>query len=402
MKILYLDCSMGAAGDMICAALSELLPDPAAFIRELNGVGIPHVVFDTQPSQKCGIAGTRFCVRVDGEEEREPSEAHHHDRAHHHAHSDLASIEAILAGLHVSDAVKADALQIYRSIAEAESRVHGCPVDRIHFHEVGALDAVADVTAACLLMERLAPDRVIASPVHVGSGTVRCAHGVLPVPAPAAAELLKGVPIYSGEIKGELCTPTGAALLRHFAAQFGPMPPMRVNAIGYGMGTKDFDTANCLRAMLGETDAQDTETVFELSANVDDMTAEQIGFASERLFEAGAVEVCTLPIGMKKSRPGTMLCAIVKEAKKEAVVRAFFRHTTTLGVREIAVKRHVLSRETESHETALGTVRVKRAEGYGVVREKIEYEDLARIARERNITLSEAAALSGKEIERHG
>lgn len=397
MKTLYLDCSMGAAGDMLCASLLELLPDPDAAIRDLNAIGIPHVVFEKTVSVKCGIAGTHLSVRVDGEEEH----AHMHDHPHH-SHSDLASIETILAGLHVSDGVRSDALHVYRLIAEAESQVHGRPVADIHFHEVGTLDAIADVTAFCLLTERIKPDRIIASPVHVGSGTVRCAHGVLPVPAPATAYLLKDVPIYGGEIKGELCTPTGAALLRYFVTQFGSMPAMRVSAIGYGMGTKDFDTANCVRAMLGEAETRDTETIFELSANVDDMTAEQIGFASERLFEAGAVEVYTVPIGMKKSRPGTLIRAIARRDEKDSVLSAFFRHTTTLGVREVETKRYILSRTVDAKETALGAVRVKRSEGYGAVRAKVEYEDLARIAKERNITLSEAAALVKKEIERHG
>ncbi len=397
MKTLYLDCSMGAAGDMLCAALLELLPDPDAAIREWNSVGIPHVVYTKTASVKNGIKGTHVSVRVDGEEEH----AHMHDH-HHHAHSDLASIETILSHLAVSDAVKSNALAVYRLIAEAESHVHGCPVAEIHFHEVGTLDAIADVTAFCLLMEQIRPDRVIASPVHVGSGTVRCAHGVLPVPAPATAYLLTDVPIYGGDVRGELCTPTGAALLRHFVTQFGPMPMMRTSRIGYGMGTKDFDTANCVRAMLGETDAERTETVYELSANVDDMTAEQIGFASERLFEAGAVEVYTVPIGMKKSRPGTLIRAIVRRGEKAAVLSAFFRHTSTLGVRETETNRYVLSRVIESHETRFGTVHVKRSEGYGVQRCKPEYEDLARIARERDLTLSEAATLSKEEIESHG
>lgn len=394
MKTLYLDCGMGAAGDMLCAALLELLPDPEAVIRELNGIGIPHVVYTKTASRKNGITGTHIGVRIDDEEEHEHMHEHHH-----HAHSDLASIETILSHLSVSDAVKANALAVYRSIAEAESHVHGCPVSEIHFHEVGTLDAIADVTAFCLLMERLRPDQVAASPVHVGSGTVRCAHGVLPVPAPATAYLLQGIPMYGGEIKGELCTPTGAALLKHFVRRFGPMPAMRVNAIGYGMGTKDFDTANCVRAMLGETDAARTETVFELSANIDDMTAEQIGFASERLFDAGAVEVYTVPVGMKKNRPGTLIRAIVGQSEKDAVVHAFFLHTTTLGIREIETKRYVLSRTIETRKTPLGAVRIKRSEGYGVVKSKPEYEDLARIAKERNIPLSEAAALADKEIE---
>lgn len=417
MKTLYLDCGMGAAGDMLTAALLELFPDPDGQVNALNVIGIPQVVFEAQPTQKCGICGTRVRVRIDGAEESEslhehPHEhahehnhehehdhEHDHDHEHHHAHHSLADIEAMVLTLQVSDRVKADVLNVYRSIAEAESAAHGRPVSEIHFHEVGATDAVADVTAVCFLMERLAIERVIASPVHVGSGTVRCAHGVLPVPAPATALLLKDIPIYGGEISGELCTPTGAALLKHFVQEFGDMPIMRVERIGYGMGAKDFSRANCVRALLGEMDQTDTETMFELSVNVDDMTAEQIGFASERLFEAGAVEVYTIPVGMKKSRPGTLLRAICPPDKREAVVSAFFRHTTTLGVRETQTRRYVMDRHIEQRHTPLGTVRVKCADGYGVTREKIEYEDLARIARERGLSLAQAQAAVEQEIE---
>ncbi|MBO4562252.1 MAG: nickel pincer cofactor biosynthesis protein LarC [Clostridia bacterium] len=409
MKTLYFDCGMGAAGDMLCAALIELLPDPEAFIAELNGIGIPHVVFGREASEKQGIVGTHISVRVDGEEEHEHVHSdehheHHHEHSdehheHHHEHSDLASIGSIIAGLAVSDGVKADALAVYRSVAEAESYVHGRPVDRIHFHEVGALDAVADVTAFCLLMERLAPDDVVSSPIHVGSGTVRCAHGILPVPAPATAYLLKDIPIYGGEIKCELCTPTGAALLKHFVKRFGPMPEMRVSSIGYGMGVKDLPVANCVRAMLGETAGRGTQTGFELSAHGDDMTAEQIGFCMERLFEAGALEVYTVPVGMKKNRPGTLIRAIVGEAEKGSVLRAFFRNTTTLGIREVETKRYIMARTVEERDTELGRIRVKRSHGFGVERSKLEYEDVARIAMERDVAFSEAAALAEDVIK---
>lgn len=395
MKTLYLDCGMGAAGDMLCAALLELFPDPDAVVRELNAADVPRVVFERTASEKCGIVGTHLSVRIDGEEEHA-----HHDRAeaHAHAHRSLADVEAVIRSLRVSEQVQTHAMQVYRLIAEAESHVHGRPVADVHFHEVGTLDAIADVTAFCLLTEKLQPDEVLASPVHVGCGSVRCAHGVLPVPAPATAYLLRGVPIFGGEISGELCTPTGAALLRHFVNRFGPTPVLRVQAIGYGMGTKDFPRANCVRALFGESQEYALDSVFELSANIDDMTAEQIGFALERLFEAGAVEVYTIPIGMKKNRPGTLIRAIAKPDAKESVLQAFFRYTTTLGVRETETKRYVLSRTVETHETALGTVRLKRAEGYGVVRTKTEYEDLARIAKERGIPLFEAAALIEKEL----
>lgn len=397
MKTLYLDCGMGAAGDMLTAALIELFPDPNAVLDELNAIGVPHVAFVKETVQKCGITGTHVSVRVHGA--TEDAHAHHHADEHHHAHHSLADIEAVIRALRVPKKVQDDALHVYESIADAESRVHGRPVSEIHFHEVGTLDAIADVTAVCYLMDRLAPQTVCASPIHVGSGTVCCAHGVLPVPAPATALLLEGIPMYGGEFSGELCTPTGAALLRYFVHSFGKMPVMRASAIGYGMGTKDFPRANCVRALLGETEQNDTETMAELSVNVDDMTAEQIGFAMERIFEAGAVEVYTIPIGMKKSRPGTLLRAICALEQREAVLAAMFAHTTTLGIREVETRRYVLDRHTEEHSTSLGPVRVKHAEGYGVVREKIEYEDLARIARERSMTLAQAKDAAEREIQ---
>ena len=289
-------------------------------------------------------------------------------------------------------------LAVYRLIAEAEAHVHKRPVDEIHFHEVGTLDAVADVTAVCLLMERLAPEQVIASPIHVGSGTVRCAHGILPVPAPATAYLLCDVPIYGGEIQGELCTPTGAALLKYFVTSFGKMPVLYTEAIGYGMGSKDFPAANCVRAMLGQTDGEETETMCELSVNVDDMTAEDIGSATGRIFDAGAVEVYTVPVGMKKNRPGTLIRAICAPEKREAVLSAIFRHTSTIGVRETETRRYVLPRSIETKQTSLGPVRVKRACGRGVLREKPEYDDLARIAEENGLSLAEVRARLEREI----
>ena len=429
MRTLYLDCAMGAAGDMLTAALLELLPDPDAFIEKLNGTGIPNVTYARENSVKCGITGTRVSVKVDGIEEGEETEhehhhdhdhEHHHDQEHHHDHdhehghhhdhdhdhehhhSSLGDIREIIHGLAVSETVKADAVAVYESIAEAESRAHGRPVTEIHFHEVGMLDAVADVTAVCMLMETLAPDEVIVSPVHVGSGTVRCAHGILPVPAPATAYLLRDVPIYGGEIKGELCTPTGAALLRHFATRFGAMPVMRVQSIGYGMGKKDFPAANCVRAMLGEAEENATDLMYELSANVDDMTAEQTGYAMERLFEAGAVEVYTIPAGMKKNRPGTLIRAICSGEKKGDVLKAFFTHTSTIGIRETETKRYVLGRSVETFPTSLGPVRVKHSEGFGVRKEKTEYEDLARVAKTCGVSLMEAEELIREETGRNG
>ena len=398
MKTLYLDCGMGAAGDMLAAALLELLPDPGAFVAELNALGFPGVHIRTEPAVKCGITGTHFAVTVHGQEEGHGQHHHHHHEhehkhEHEHHHSGLHEIEHIVQGhLALPERVKRDVLAVYQQLAEAESHAHGVPVSDIHFHEVGTMDAIADITAVCLLMDRLAPGEVIASPVHTGSGQVRCAHGILPVPAPATAYLLRDVPIYGGAVQGELCTPTGAALLKHFVTRFGDMPVMRVSAIGYGCGKKDFEAANCVRALLGETESA-AGSVLNLSCNLDDMTAEAVSFAMERLFDAGALEVYTLSAGMKKSRSGLLLRVICRPQDRETIVKTIFRHTSTIGIRESVNRRYVLEREIQTVDTAYGPVRKKISQGFGVTRTKYEYEDLARIAREQNLSLKEAEAL---------
>ena len=417
MRTLYIDCQMGAAGDMLTAALLELLPHPEDFLKELNTLGISHVKFQKKTLVKCGITGTHITVTVDGREEgsydyhhhgysHEHSHEHnhhhelsheydHHEHEHNHMHShrhhnSLYHIEHIVREhLVLPQNVQDDIIAVYNLIAEAESHVHGVPVSKIHFHEVGTMDALADITAVCLLLHHLAVDKIIVSPIHVGSGQVKCAHGILPVPAPATAYILQDTPIYGGSIAGELCTPTGAALLKHFAAGFGNMPVMKIQAIGYGMGTKDFEAANCVRVMLGETSITGDE-VWELSCNIDDMTGEAVGFAMERLFEAGALDVYTIPIGMKKSRPGILLQVMCHESNKEAILHAMFKHTTTIGIRENKMSRYVLDRRVESKETIYGPLRCKISSGYGVERKKYEYEDLNRIAREHNISIENA------------
>jgi uncharacterized protein (TIGR00299 family) protein len=259
----------------------------------------------------------------------------------------LNDIHAIIDGLDLPEAVKADAKAVYGRIAEAESKVHGLPVDQIHFHEVGALDAVADVVGVCALMHELAPGRVAVSPVHVGSGQVRCAHGVLPVPAPATALLLQGVPVYGGAIRGELCTPTGAALIRHFANRFGAMPVMRATGTGYGAGGREVaGRANLLRCTIGESANEDfgRDEVWELACNIDDMTGEDMSFAVERMMSAGALDVAMIPATMKKGRPGVVMTVLCREANHDAVLDALFRHTSTIGVREHLCGRYVLAR----------------------------------------------------------
>lgn len=410
MKTLYLDCSMGAAGDMLAAALLELIPDADQFMEELNALGIPDILVKKETSVKCGITGTHVCVSINGEEEEShdvhdkhdhfahdhhehDSHEHDHNHNHSHHHSGLHDIEHIVRGhLNLPQKIQDDVMAVYTLIAEAESKAHGRPVTEIHFHEVGTMDAIADIVAVCLLMNRISPDKVVVSPVHVGSGQVRCAHGILPVPAPATAHILQNVPIYGGSIKGELCTPTGAALLKYFADSFGEMPIMQTTAIGYGMGKKDFEAANCVRAMLGET-VSIQEEVCELSCNVDDMTAEAVGFATEQLFKDGALDVYTVSIGMKKSRPGILIHVMCREADRETILKSIFKHTTTIGIRENKLHRYVLDRSIQTLDTPYGSVRCKISSGYGVERKKYEYDDLARIAKERNISLSEAEDL---------
>ena len=456
MKTIYLDCSMGAAGDMLMAALYEICPDKEGFLKKMNELGLKNVRVEAEPAVKCGITGTHMAVTVDGEEE-ESHDVHDHEHCHeaghtaaelhehvhehehshedhdhehchgdhdhehshgdhdhdhehehchgdhdhghghgHHHHSGMADISSIISGLKLPDEVKHDMEHVYGLIAAAESNAHGKPVDQIHFHEVGTMDAVADIAGVCLLMHEIGADQVLASPVHVGSGHVHCAHGILPVPAPATAHILQGVPAYSTQVKGELCTPTGAALLKHFVKEFREMPVMATSKIGYGMGKKDFERANCVRAFLGET-AETGDEIVELACNLDDMTAEEIGFAQERLFEAGALEVYTIPVGMKKNRPGILLNCICRMEDEAAMTKLLFCHTTTLGVREHVSRRFTLKRKLEERNTAYGTVHEKISTGYGVTRSKLEYEDLARIAKEKGVSLAEARKMVEKE-----
>lgn len=405
MKILYLECNMGVAGDMLMSALSELHPDPDGFINRLNSLNIPGIKAERLTKKKSGISGTHIKVMFDGKEEDEHLHHHHehtHDEHHHmheehhhvhthehtHVHRGMEEIKNIITSLPVSERVKGDALSVYKLIAEAESAAHNCEVSEIHFHEVGTMDAIADIVGVCMLIDELSPDMIVSSPINTGSGTVQCAHGILPAPAPATAFILKGIPIYSNEINGELCTPTGAALVKYFVQKFGAMPTMSVSAVGYGFGTREYETLNCVRAFMGET-AGSTDTVVQLSCNMDDISGERISFAQARLFEAGALDVFTIPIGMKKSRPGVLFNCICRQEDKEKMVKLIFKHTSTIGIRETVCQRYVLDRSEEVVHTQYGDVRIKKSEGYGVKKIKPEYNDLEKLAIENNIDISD-------------
>lgn len=381
MRTLYIDCSMGCAGDMLTAALLELHPDKDDFLSRMNAALGGKAVLSASPDSKCGLRGTHVTVLINGDEEGEATR-------HHHEHTSISEILSFIDSVPLEVKVREDAKKVYSLIAEAESRVHGHPIENVHFHEVGSLDALADVLSVCALMHELAPERILASEVNVGSGTVRCAHGVLPVPAPATELILRGVPIYSGQIKSELCTPTGAALLKYFVWKFGAMPTMQIENAGCGTGKKDFECANVVRAFIGET-TDEGDRIIELACNLDDMTPEELSFAMEELFTLGALDVYFTSIGMKKSRPGVKLTCMCRERQREQMLECIFKHTTTLGVREYVCKRYELGRSEKTVRTQDGEVRVKTSSGYGAVREKAEYEDLAALARKSGKTIAQ-------------
>lgn len=418
MKILYFECNTGAAGDMLMGALLELHPDREDFLNRLNKAGIPGVKVLAEPSEKCGIKGTHIRVKINGTEEavhvhthehthdhahshehfhdhNHESEhnhihehTHNHDHEHEHRHTSLHDAQSIIAGLNISENAKKNASEVYRIIAEAESHAHGRPVDMIHFHEVGEMDAVADIVGVCMLIDELKPDAIVSSPICTGFGSVRCAHGILPVPAPATAHILRGIPIYGGQIEGELCTPTGAALLRYFASEFKSIPIMSIEKTGIGTGTKDLPAANCVRAIWGKTE-QENGMITELRCNIDDMTGEASGFATDILMKSGALDVFITPVYMKKNRPGLLLTCLCHESDKEKMLSLIFRHTTTIGIREYKAARHTLQRREVMLDTNHGTIRGKESTGFGTVKIKPEYEDMARIARDNNISISE-------------
>jgi uncharacterized protein (TIGR00299 family) protein len=408
---------MGAAGDMLAAALFELIDDKDGFLNKINSL-LDEVKVSAQKTQKCAVSGTLMNVSIDGQEESEnqvEQNAHRHcgldpqsptmdeiagqarnddkHQYHSHHHSGFADIEKILSAFPISQKAKDNVLSIYKILAEAESKVHDRPVEQIHFHEVGQKDAIADITAVCLLMEMLDCDEIISSPINVGSGFVHCAHGILPVPAPATALILQGIPIYNNQIKGELCTPTGAAIIKRFAKSFGDIPLMTIEKIGYGMGKKDFDIANCVRVFLGNTAADNTaanDEIAQLSCNLDDMTGEAIGFASDILLKEGALDVFTIPIYMKKNRPASLFVCLCRKEKADFFASLILKHTSTFGIRKTICQRYILDREISEIESPIGKMKVKIGHGYGVKKSKVEYEDIAKAALSKGISIKEA------------
>lgn len=402
MRILYLDCGMGAAGDMLAGALVSLLSkeEQESFIKMINNIGVDGVKVSLSDDAKCGIVGKHFKVEIDGVEEhshdvheREHHHEHEQEHGHHHEHHHHGKgpfpkeLEAVAEKLDCPN----DIQKVYELLAEAEAKVHGKDVSEIHFHEVGMKDALIDIASVVYLMNKLKVDKVVVSPVNVGFGKVKCAHGILPVPAPATAELVKGIPTYAGRFEGELLTPTGAALLKYYADEFSYQPLMNVIKYGYGTGNKNFESANVVKAVLGEvTDELISENVIELNCNVDDMSAEDMAYATKALIENGAKDAFVTPVIMKKGRSGMLLTVLCSAIDKERFVSLIFKHTSTIGIRVKETERIILNRHEETVHTKLGDVRVKYSEGYGVKREKPEFEDLRKLAEENNISVAEA------------
>ena len=382
MKTLYIECNMGVAGDMFLAALLDLLPEPEGWVENFNALGIPEVEVLLENREKCGILGKGIQVKYRNKMEEADARAENHHGGAHESR-DLREIREILFSLPISEKVRQDTMAVYQLIAEAEAKVHGREVDQIHFHEIGMMDAVVDILGVSMLLEELDFDRILASPVRVGSGQVQCAHGILPVPAPATALLLHGIPSLSGQIEAELCTPTGAALLKYFVDEFGQRPEMITERVGYGMGRKDFPIANCLRAFCGEAKEQ-VDEILELVCSLDDVTGEELAFAQQILLEEGALDVYLRSVLMKKGRPGHELLCLCRVDQEEKMVQLILKHTPTLGLRCHVVRRHRLERTIVKKETNFGELREKVSSGYGVRKTKLEYDDLSKFAKALN------------------
>jgi len=371
MKILSLDCGLGAAGDMLAGALLELADDPGAILQELADAGLEEAGLSAASADTCGIAGTRILSA--GAEKPDPIS--------------WPELRSRIGGLHLPDRERADVLGVYEILAAAEGHVHGVPEEQVHFHEIGCASSLADVALIAKLMARIHPDRILCTPVTVGYGTIRTDHGPLTIPAPAAAEILRGIPVRAGDLAMELCTPTGAAVLKYYVNSFSPLPEMTMERIGYGIGSRDTGRPAYVRAILGSPD-EDSELT-ELACNLDDMTPEALAFACEQLREAGAADVYCTRVDMKKGRPGIILTCMCRVSDREKMLHLFFLHTTTLGVREYSCRRYGLEQKRLVRQTPLGAVRFKQSEGYGVRREKPEYEDLAELARRTGCSIAE-------------
>ncbi|MDQ3803857.1 MAG: nickel pincer cofactor biosynthesis protein LarC [Acidobacteriota bacterium] len=356
MRTLFFDCFAGISGDMTLGALVSAGADGRALVEQLALLGVPGYEVAFERVERSGLAATRAVVSAREEKQ----------------HRHLADIERIIDDSRLGERVKARAKLIFGRLAEAEARVHGVAVERVHFHEVGALDSIVDVVGACVGFELLGVERFVCSPLHVGSGAVEVAHGRFPVPPPAVAELLRGAPVYSTEVRGELVTPTGAAIVAALCEGFGPLPPLSVEGIGYGAGSRDYERfPNVLRVLIGEAGpggAAEFEKLLMIETNVDDVTPQVIGHVTEQALARGALDCYVTPVQMKKNRPGVLVSILCRPAEREAMFELLFSETTTIGARSYEVERRALEREVVAVETEYGEIGVKVARLGGQVK----------------------------------
>lgn len=374
MKTLYFDCFAGASGDMILGAMVAAGVDPNYLREQLALLRVDGFNVDFETVNRSGLSATYARVET----------------AHEHKHRHLSDIKQIIESSGLSEPVKQRAVQIFTRLAEAEARVHNEPVDHVHFHEVGALDAIVDVVGAAICFDALKIERFVSSPLHVGSGMVQMSHGRFPIPPPAVTELLKGVPFYATDIKGELLTPTGAAIITTVCSEFGPIPQMTTESTGYGAGTREYqDFPNVLRVLLGETSESITdERLWMIETNLDDASPQIVGHVMDRVLELGALDCFFTAVQMKKNRPGVLLSVLCEPSEKEAVMKLLFMETTTLGIRSYEVNRRALERTVVQVETQYGPISVKVAHLDGrVVNEMPEFEQCREAALKANVPL---------------
>ena len=386
IKTLYFDCFAGASGDMILGAMVAAGVDQNYLREQLSRLAVSGFTINFETVNRSGLSATFARVEM----------------AHEHKHRHLSDIKQIIETSVLSAAVKQRAVQIFTRLAEAEARVHNEPIEQVHFHEVGAVDAIVDVVGAAICFDALQIDRFICSPIHVGSGTVKMAHGQFPVPPPAVTELLKGVPFYATEIKGELLTPTGAAIITTVCSEYGPIPRMTTETNGYGAGTREYqDFPNVLRVLIGQTEdtgARD-ERLWMLETNLDDASPQIVGHVMDRVLESGALDCFFTPVQMKKNRPGVLLSVLCGAAEKEVVMKLLFTETTTLGVRSYEVTRRALERSVVRVETPYGPIDVKVAHLDGrVVNEMPEFEQCRQAAAQANVPLKVVEEAARKEL----
>ncbi len=407
-KVLYFDCFSGASGDMILGALIDA-GLPIAELREaLGSLPLKNIRVEAHTTQRAGIGATKFTVIDETAEHRVGNDnghhQHRHDAGHSHDHADhrgLTEICRMIDGSGLSTAAKERSNHLFRRLAEVEAAIHQTSVEKVHLHEVGAIDSIIDIAGCVFALEWFDVERIIVSPLNVGSGTVKCEHGVMPVPAPATAKLIEGTPVYSKGPEVELLTPTGALILTDYAESYGSLPTMTLERTGFGAGDHDFpDHPNLLRAVIGqEDDFGALERVVVLECEIDDMNPQIFGLLMDRLYANGALDVFYVPIQMKKNRPGTLVTIVALPPQREALSNIVFRETTTIGVRFREMDRERLDREEVAVETSLGVVRFKLARRSGtdvVVNASPEFEDCVRLAEEHGLPVKTVQAVATK------